>query len=335
MSSSPIMASADSNSTTPPEGIMADTSKIDAHPSAIPNGQTSDGASTMLLTMSELVLHTLSSTRLETFPIFPNLPLEIRRLIWQKTLPPTARVHIMNYSGFSKIFPTQTLNDFKNLNKHYANPLPAALHVNQESRIEVLQTYALLPSSLTLSNIAPSFFISATDRIVLFTGAALNFDQNLNWKEDCCLSQLGKESFARYISRARFLRLDSFCVPWSNMTRAKILSRHTDEQHTATPDTEPFCCMFKHFPALNGVFVSVDSPEDDAYLSAGKGCRQLKILRQVLKYHRHEFAAGGLVPQMILIYKEPSKAYSFHEWYAMKRAEKLAKIASRNRVVAS
>lgn len=72
-----------------------------------------------------------------TFPLFPEFPLEIRRLIWKETFPQTRHSWCCDI-GASCI---SHLRDIAP---------PVSAHINQESRIETLQHYSMLLPNATV-----------------------------------------------------------------------------------------------------------------------------------------------------------------------------------------
>jgi hypothetical protein len=74
--------------------------------------------------------------KLETFTIFPKLPIELRRMIWRLTFPSRRMIDLT--------LALQHLGRFCTRRRPADPKLPVALHVNQESRSIALKTYYIL-----------------------------------------------------------------------------------------------------------------------------------------------------------------------------------------------
>ncbi|KAI6712826.1 hypothetical protein B2J93_2828 [Marssonina coronariae] len=115
------------------------------------------------------------STVLQSFTIFPNLPVEMRLVIWELALadlPP----RIVFKRAFLEIFPTK-----RGLVPDNRSQDPTLMHVNRESReaaLKVYQTYGTRPGTveerikvlgpLKMFNLSPLCFNPATDTLLCY-----------------------------------------------------------------------------------------------------------------------------------------------------------------------
>ena len=80
-----------------------------------------------------------------TFPLFPHLPLEIRRKIWTATLPRSRGINLATPLSLHQ--------------KGALHPYPIALHLNRESRQLVLSHYIILCHYVNDRSLWPSFAV--------------------------------------------------------------------------------------------------------------------------------------------------------------------------------
>ncbi|KAJ5051465.1 uncharacterized protein L3040_001242 [Drepanopeziza brunnea f. sp. 'multigermtubi'] len=232
----------------------------------------------------------------EAFTLFPKLAPELRYRVWYWALPRGRVVDIDTYKS--------SINGDEDKRMHVESdnkkfPLPITLRICKESRTETLRHYHVLPRvGFQKFKSVPFSIDPVADRCLLNFMIAVNLTSTLTWEEECWIAQLANGSSSACLAKIEELNIFQF----NNFEKAKDLALHIHAAHghQVHVHNQPYCCMFRFFPALKKVNLYLIQRGEEG-LEAPEKKQELKRFFTVLLDTHKQVFPGGKIPVVSLM----------------------------------
>jgi hypothetical protein len=257
---------------------------------------------TLELPDPELELYIQLGKDLDTFTIFPELPLELRLEIWRGAFPNPRFVHF----GPSCVY-RHCIDHHQLKMKDQRLPLPVTLRTNSESRTETLKCYTVVLRDEKDKLLRPLCFDHLRDKLYMGYCDDYGDPLMLDWVEQLKAKAPGG------LEKVRNLELNGVLLPWCLNTTLRDQISGAYDKHLATCRSRtggwPHC-SYIHKPLLDFVMQFSELWRFDLWLQSVDSNVNDKqplleeyrvLLEKYFEIHKQKFE-GGKIPEVRVFY---------------------------------